>query len=403
MKNNKKIKRILLAGLFVTVLGASFAVYNSKNSAFAGGKMIKFHGMKMSKDAIKGKDIMILSAQKWLNEQYKDVDGYGEVEETGKVSEDTINGLIRGLQVELGITELANNFGPSTSQKFSEQFNELSKESEQSNAVKILQFALYCKGYRTNKEVKGKFGNGTERAVKQLQHNIGLEETGKVDVKLFRDAILSTKSFLLSNGKGKNKGDDKVREIQKAINNKCYPYEKFKLLRCDGIRDGDTAKGLIFLIQAEENMALEDANGYFGPGTTSSFPELSKGSDKENFVKILQYSLYWYGYNKSGRFDGKFDNKLANEVSEYQKFMCLPKDDGVVDAGTMKSLLLSCGDNERKTDACDTAKPLEEKDVKKLKEEGYKYVGRYLNLHHVLFLPQKLSFLCLNAFLHQHF
>ncbi|MCI1820634.1 hypothetical protein AB6889_16985 [Carnobacterium maltaromaticum] len=62
-------------------------------------------------------DQMVLSTQKWLNKTYKNVQGFGSVPENGKTGWPTIYGLIRGFQHECGITELSDNFGPTTQKK----------------------------------------------------------------------------------------------------------------------------------------------------------------------------------------------------------------------------------------------------------------------------------------------
>ena len=59
-------------------------------------------------------DPMVYLTQKWLNQEYGDVEGFGTVTENGKTGWNVVYGLTRALQHELGITSLANNFGPTT-------------------------------------------------------------------------------------------------------------------------------------------------------------------------------------------------------------------------------------------------------------------------------------------------
>lgn len=59
-------------------------------------------------------DEMVYKTQQWLNATYRGKTGFGSVAETGATGWDTVNGLIRALQIELGITATANNFGPGT-------------------------------------------------------------------------------------------------------------------------------------------------------------------------------------------------------------------------------------------------------------------------------------------------
>ena len=59
-------------------------------------------------------DAMVYLTQRWLNQEYGDVPGFGYVTEDGRTGWDTVYGLTRALQVELGIADLADNFGPTT-------------------------------------------------------------------------------------------------------------------------------------------------------------------------------------------------------------------------------------------------------------------------------------------------
>lgn len=63
-------------------------------------------------------DEMVLATQRWLNATYKNKTVFGAVEESGKTGWPTINALIRALQIELGITATANNFGAGTQARF---------------------------------------------------------------------------------------------------------------------------------------------------------------------------------------------------------------------------------------------------------------------------------------------
>lgn len=55
-------------------------------------------------------DQMVLTTQQWLNSTYGNKTGFGSVQETGNTGWDTINALIRALQIELGITATAKQF-----------------------------------------------------------------------------------------------------------------------------------------------------------------------------------------------------------------------------------------------------------------------------------------------------
>ncbi len=55
-------------------------------------------------------DPMVFYTQRWLNQEYGKVSGFGSVPENGRTGWDTVYGLLRALQHELGITSLSNNF-----------------------------------------------------------------------------------------------------------------------------------------------------------------------------------------------------------------------------------------------------------------------------------------------------
>lgn len=91
-------------------------------------------------------DAMVYLTQRWLNQEYGNVPGFGYVTEDGRTGWDTVYGLTRALQVELGITDLADNFGPTTERLYSQ--NLLRRQDGVTNRkFAILQGALWCKGY----------------------------------------------------------------------------------------------------------------------------------------------------------------------------------------------------------------------------------------------------------------
>lgn len=91
-------------------------------------------------------DDMVYLTQRWLNQEYGDVAGFGTVTENGKTGWNVVYGLLRALQHELGITSLANSFGPTTTNLYSQ--NLLSRQDGViDRKYAILQGALWCKGY----------------------------------------------------------------------------------------------------------------------------------------------------------------------------------------------------------------------------------------------------------------
>ncbi|PEA54066.1 hypothetical protein CON64_14525, partial [Bacillus pseudomycoides] len=62
-------------------------------------------------------DLAVLAVQTWLYDHYRTVDGFQPPLLNGKTGWSTMYALTRALQHELGITTLADAFGPTTASK----------------------------------------------------------------------------------------------------------------------------------------------------------------------------------------------------------------------------------------------------------------------------------------------
>ncbi|MGY8614128.1 glycoside hydrolase domain-containing protein [Bacillus velezensis] len=314
-------------------------------------------------------DEMVLETQQWLNETYKGRHGYNKVPENGKTGWDTIYGLTRALQIELGISEPADNFGPTTQRLF-KPLKKQAPDSKPTNMNYILQGALWCKGFNPG-GFSGVFYENTESAVKEFQKAAGLTKQDGIVTALIMKALLDMSAFRLVAG-----GDKRIRQIQQNLNRDYNDY--IGLMPCDGLYARDTNKALIYALQKEEGMSTSVANGFFGNGTTDLCPTLTPGDSRTGFVLIVQYALYCNGEAfDPGEFDGKYGVGVVSAVKAFQKFMCLPQT-GYADMPTIKALLSSSGDTTRAASACDTATILTADTAKTLRENGYKIVGRYL-------------------------
>lgn len=346
-------------------------------------------------------DAMVYYTQKWLNQEYGNVPGFGSVPENGKTGWDTVYGLLRALQHELGITNLANSFGPTTSSQY-EQNLLRRQDGVTDKKFAILQGALWCKGYSPGYNMtenadgtitfNAVFDEEVENAVKQLQRDAGLAvQDGVVSLNLMK-ALMSMDSFkLLPSSYG---SDAKIRNFQQWLNKN---YEDYTGLNpCDGVYGRNTNKALIYALQAEEKLPLNIANGNFGnttqlccpeipyfendnaarayPGTSSG--ELYSYSDIVNFTKLLQFALYVNGFG-DGDFDGIYDNATKQAVREFQEHHAITIN-GKADKGTWLSLFISCGDRNRSAIAADCATILTKPKAEALYANGYRYIGRYL-------------------------
>lgn len=314
-------------------------------------------------------DEMVLITQQWLNDTYSGKHGYNPVEESGKTGWDTIYGLTRALQIELGISEPADNFGPTTQRLF-KPLKRQAPDSKPSNMNFILQGALWCKGFNPG-GFTGVFYEKTENAVKEFQKAAGLTTQDGIVTTLIMKALLDMNAFKLVSG-----GDSRIRQIQQNLNRDYNDY--IGLMPCDGLYGRDTNKALIYALQKEEGMSTSVANGFFGNGTTSLCPTLTPGDSRTGFVLIVQYALYCNGKSfDPGEFDGKYGVGVVSAVKAFQEFMRLPQT-GYADMPTIKALLSSSGDTTRAASACDTATIITAEKAQTLRNNGYKTVGRYL-------------------------
>ncbi|TKJ83752.1 hypothetical protein PaeCFBP13512_22310 [Paenibacillus sp. CFBP13512] len=314
-------------------------------------------------------DEMVLKVQQWANKTYTGRNGYIKINEDGQTGWGTIRALIRGLQLEIGIPDPTGSFGPATT----DACPTLSSNSDYtngsiSNQIRILQGAMYCKGYNPT-GFTGIYGDGTKAAIARFQKDAGLRNVDGVASPMIIKALLNMDAFI-------NVGDDKIRTIQQNLNRDYYQllFKPLGLIPCDGRYARSTNKALIYALQSEQGSGSPD--GSFGSTTKSLCPTLNVGSTKTKFVAIIQYALYLNNYDP-GRFDGIYDEGVKSAVRNFQSFTKLTAD-GVAGKQTWASLLVSTGDNTRKGTACDCITTITPARAQTLKQNGYTAVGRYL-------------------------
>ena len=343
-------------------------------------------------------DPMVFYAQRWLNQEYGNVSGFGSVTENGRTGWDVVYGLLRALQHELGITNLSNNFGNQTSTLYNQ--NILSRnDGVTDRKYAILQFALWCKGYNPGYNISynestgvvsinAVFDEDVEDAIIELKEDAGLvNPNGVVSLNVMK-ALMSMDSFkLLGSSYG---GKAEVRTMQQEFNRKYESY--IGLIPCDGVYGRSTNKALIYAFQAEEGLPVGVANGNFGPTTRNKAPNIPYIRDSNaalsyqgnyytdaeisSFVKLLQFALFVNDFG-TGSFTGTYDTTTQNNVKAFQKFYML-EETGKVNLRTWMSLFLSSGDPTRPAKGADCAQPLNAARAKTLFDNGYRYVGRYL-------------------------
>ena len=335
-------------------------------------------------------DQYVLNAQRWLNNTYGDNEQFGSVVENGHTGWDTIYGLIRALQIELGITNLANNFGPQTVAKFNQKYpNGIQQQSNddetEDNVYAIIQSGLFCKGYATGVNTPTlHFYNGTGNAIKQLKEDAGIDHTSSTVTLNVMKALLSMDYFYSYDTSERTQ---KIIAIQRYLNGH---YENYIGLRpCDGVYGRSTNEALIYAIQAEEGLPTNIANGYFGNTTKSCCPTIPYNNVEKNynnqnydllsigrFTILLKAGLYMNGYG-NGNLNGTYDNETQNAVLDFQDDYLLPSNESCT-LITWLSIFMSCGDTSRDCTAGDTRFEMTVSRMNILKDNDMTTIGRYL-------------------------
>lgn len=322
-------------------------------------------------------DALVRAAQEWVNATYSGVSGYVPVEENGITGWRTMWALTRGLQIELGITALSDNFGATTESRFTAQIGTVSSQTTNKNVVRILQCALWCKGYPGG-AIDGTFSDTVATSCVRVKQDIGLGDTApNIPVKVMK-SLLSMDAYVVSSYNG---GSSRVRTAQQWLNTTYLHRRDFPVVPCDGVFSRDVQKALVLAIQYELGMADGTANGNFGEGTQNGLRTkgvVVQGSrdGSTRFVRLFQSALLFNGYDLT--LDGSFGPATAAEVKKFQQFAQLPVN-GNGDYDTWCSLLVSTGNPDRKGTGADTNRPLTKARAAAIYDAGYRVVGRYLS------------------------
>ena len=321
-------------------------------------------------------DLMILETQKWLNTTYGTDSRYKPVDETGKTGWQTIYALTRALQIELGIQNTADSFGPNTQKLFIKKWpfgikQQNDSDKTKSNIYAIIQGALWCKGYSTGSHITKNFYNGTGKAVKSLKTDMGLGGDSTVTVDIMK-ALLSMQQFVLLTYNG---GNYSIRSIQQEINRKYKNYTG--IIPTDGLYGREMNKAMIKVLQSIEGYSPNNATGNFGSGTISKLKNITSQNAASNgiWVWIGRVMLLCNGYEI--QIHTGWNSELEIFIKEFQKEYCIPETNSF-DINTWMSLFVSTGNPNRKAYACDARFEITDDFANKLKIDGYKIIGRYI-------------------------
>lgn len=324
-------------------------------------------------------DQKVYDTQAWLNLTYGEHSQWNELDQDGLIGWQTIYGMIRGLQIELGIPGLSDNFGDGTMSALKAQYPVISYITPEYNVRRLAQSALWCHGFQGGFQW-GTFDSVTNNGVKSFMYNsglVGLNDTVPTEItpKMLK-ALMTLDAYSELPG-----GSSEVREAQQWIN-RTYLHRKLPLLPCDGIFTRSTQQGLMTAIQYELGMSDSQANGNFGPGTKSGLQaeaNLSAGDTDgaKHWVHLFQCALRMNGYDSP--LNGTFDLNTVLETQAFQNYAEL-SGGGSANFQTWASLLISTGDETRPGTACDMATQLTPGWCASVYSAGYRTVGRYLSV-----------------------
>ncbi|WIM98608.1 DUF1906 domain-containing protein [Actinoplanes oblitus] len=316
-------------------------------------------------------DAAVLAVQQWVNATYAGVSGYVAIAEDGSAGRQTMAALTRGLQHELGLTALSDNFGPATLAALTAH-GPIGPAETNRNLVKIVQGGLVCKGYAAF-GLDGIYGTAVAAAVAALMTDAGLAARidGTVVPKVCK-ALLFTDGYLLASG-----ASARLRAAQQWMNDRYLNRSAFFVLACDGRRSREFLTALIFAVQYEGGLTDAQANGNFGPLTQAGVKRngLIRAGSSGPWVRLFSAALTHYPAAQV--FTGDFDESLAAAARAVQEFCGLTVN-GEGDFATWASLLISTGDPARPGTAADTVDEVTAARAQALVAAGYRVIGRYL-------------------------
>lgn len=323
-------------------------------------------------------DEMVRIAQDLVNAYHTFVPGIPEVEDDGRTGWATMYGLTRCLQHELGITALSDNFGPTTLATLTSTYPSIDRSNGPEKIVRILQAAMYCKGYDGGEVVggifSGVFSDRTAAGVEKLKADAGVAASRPgpaVFPKLFKALLTMDAYVTVGDGSGT------VRSIQQWMNATYLDRTNFFVIPCDGYFSRDVQKALMLAIQFQLGMGDDVANGVFGPKTQAGLRAntLTVGSSGR-FVQLFSAAMV-FNQRAGAPFTSTFTSDLSTAVRQFQDFVRLPVT-GAGDYQTWASLLVSTGDPTRRGQAVDCVTEITDARAASLRAAGYQIVGRYL-------------------------
>ncbi|MFT9231315.1 MAG: glycoside hydrolase domain-containing protein [Bifidobacterium sp.] len=322
-------------------------------------------------------DAMVLATQQWLNATYGSVDGWVSLAEDGNTGWNTIYGLRRGLQHELGISPVSSGFGTATTAAFTAKIGKIDASTTSQNVLRLVSGSLWCKGYSGWNFTDPMAFTNLVPSVSRVRSDLGLDATiQSIDVKLMA-SLMSMDAYVIPET---GSGTGSIRTVQQWLNGMYSTRGSFALVPCDGLYSRQIQTAMLYGLQYEFGMDDATANGNFGPGTRQGLRDsapVSQGDadSSHHYVRLFQGALRLNGYADTP-FDGSFGAQTGAQASSFQSFMELTVT-GEGDYGTWCALLVSTGDPDRTTKGFDTSTQLTGSQAQGAADAGYTHVGRY--------------------------
>lgn len=324
---------------------------------------------------VKG-DPPVYYTQIWLNQTYGNHPKWVTLTEDGITGWGTIYGLIRALQIYLGVA-VDGDFGNGTKSAFQNRFADTGGAVVPvlyavDNIYGIISGALWCKGYYGSfeQQIDCRIDERGSSSIYDLKRDAGLSTSNNHIDALLMKALLSMDQFVLLESCG---GKSAVRTIQQYLNANYGDY--VGIIPCDGLYQRDMNRALIKILQYVEGYRGNDVDGIFGNGTKNKLPQLSADNQPAEAVRLFNFCLTCNGYPISGT---AWTSDVAAKTRAFQSKHLIPVT-GLGDTNTWMSLLLSKGNPDRSALGCDCATILDTQKANALYSAGYRYVGRYVS------------------------
>lgn len=338
-------------------------------------------------EEVKG-DPPVFYTQKWLNDTFRGYSSWVSLEEDGHTGWGTINGLIRALQIYLGIT-VDGDFGDGTKNAFIDRFSATGGELHPTIGVYdwiygIVVGALWCKGYygAEQYEITCTMDQRGCNSIVELKADAGLGGNSSISAAWMKE-LLSMDQFKLLSAYG---GRAEIRTIQQYLNVN-YGYY-VGIIPCDGVYQRQMNTALIKMLQAIEGFTGNDVDGLLGNNTKNLLPQVSAEHHPSDALRLLVFCLICNGFSVTDT--STWTDELSQKIKAFQKKYYINAT-GMGDTDTWMSLLLSSGNPDRSATACDCATILDSEKATALYEAGYRYVGRYLTGYVGDGVPKALS------------